>query len=217
MVRSPARNIGRGLQAGGRRRGQICRAPGWCGSRSKSHQGPPGRRRPGTTVGPDCHRGPGRRRTGLRSGHVPHPRAARRPGQAPDTAVGRARGPGLLLTRHPVPSATTRDPRGHSAAVRPGRPPPVARSSRRPPARLRRRGPQPAEHRRTLHQPAQAVARPGHPMRQARHRDPHPDHAREPVPAGTGSRTCCAQRSVRAASPESLAGGSTKVAGALKQ
>lgn len=36
-----------------------------------------------------------------------------------------------------VPPATTRDPRGHPAAVRPDRSPPAARPPRRPPARLR--------------------------------------------------------------------------------
>ncbi|WP_443067655.1 DUF6221 family protein [Streptomyces sp. NBC_01351] len=38
--------------------------------------------------------------------------------------------------------------------------------------RLRPRGLQAAEHHRTLHQPTQTVARPGHSMRQARHRLP---------------------------------------------
>ncbi|MFJ4526135.1 LysR substrate-binding domain-containing protein [Streptomyces sp. NPDC088810] len=53
-----------------------------------------------------------------------------------------------------VPSAATC---GAGESVRSSRSPPT-----RPPARLRPRGLQAAEHRRAVHQPPQAVARPGH-------------------------------------------------------
>lgn len=60
-------------------------------------------------------------RTRLRSGRGPHPRATKRARQAPNPAVGHARGPGPTP---PVPSGPTCERR------------------RRPPARLRRRDPQ---------------------------------------------------------------------------
>ncbi|MEU9298430.1 transposase [Streptomyces sp. NPDC048266] len=52
--------------------------------------------------------------------------------------------------------------RAVSAALRPGSEPQTARPARRPSAVLRPRGLQAAQHRRTLHQQAQARARPDH-------------------------------------------------------
>lgn len=89
-----------------------------------------------------------------------------------DSTPRRPGRPCVFLTRHPYPPAASGHPRGHSTAVRPGRSSPEARPTRRPPARLRQRGMQAAEHRRAVHQPPQAAARPGHTNRQARDRLP---------------------------------------------
>ncbi|WP_432132005.1 transposase [Streptomyces tendae] len=62
----------------------------------------------------------------------------------------------------------------------PGHPPQTPRQQRRQTTGLRPRGVQAAQHRRAVHQQAQAVARPGHPLRQDRHhlprRTPHRRH-----------------------------------------
>ncbi|MFC5639569.1 transposase [Streptomyces bullii] len=75
--------------------------------------------------------------------------------------------------------------------------PPAARPARRPSARLRQRGLQAAQHRRTVHQPPQAVARPGHTNRQARDRLPgrtpprgHP-HLDPTLTKETEPKGCC--------------------------
>lgn len=104
--------------------------------RRTEHQGPSGRRRPRTAPRLHRHRRPGRRCTRIRDGHVPHPSAPHRSGQAP----GRSGRPCVLLTCHPQPPAAPGHPRGHPAAIRPSRPPPAARPARRPPAQLRQRG-----------------------------------------------------------------------------
>ncbi|WP_425423914.1 hypothetical protein, partial [Streptomyces niveus] len=54
------------------------------------------------------------------------------------------------------------------ATHRPGRPPQTTRQPRRQTTGLRPRRLQAAQHRRALHQQTQAVARPGHPLRQNR-------------------------------------------------
>lgn len=77
-----------------------------------------------------------------------------RPRTRPEVVLG-DRAYSSRVIRGQIP---TRDPCRHSAAVRPGWSSSAARSRRRSPAGLRHRGVQTARRRRTMHQPAQAVA-----------------------------------------------------------
>ena len=79
-----------------------------------------------------------------------------------------ARRQGLLLPRDPHRTALTRSPSGHPATLGPDRPPQAPRIGWRPPARIRRHDLQGAQRHRAILQRSQALARPGHPLRQAR-------------------------------------------------
>ncbi len=134
-----------------------------------STKGPHRRRQPGTAPGPPRHHRPGRRRTSLRSCHGRRPCSAKRTRKTENPAGDRPGRSGVLVPRDPEPSPPTRYPRSPSPAVRPGRPSPTAGPRRRPTARLRRGGVHAAQRGRTMHQPDQAMARPGPANRQARH------------------------------------------------
>ena len=140
--------------------------------RRSEHESPLGQRQPCPAARGSHHRRPGRRRTGLRGRHGRHPRSAERARKTEDSAGCRPGRPCVFIPRDQEPSSSARDPCRHPPTFRPGRPPPPPRSKRRPATRFRRRGIQAAEHRRTMHQPSQAMARPGHANRQARHRLP---------------------------------------------
>ena len=75
--------------------------------------------------------------------------------------------------------------------------PPTPRLRRRQTTRFRRRDLQGSQRRRALLQPRQAVARPGHPLRQTRHHLPRRGHpVRDPHPP-INSRLSCTPRSLR--------------------
>jgi hypothetical protein len=93
----------------------------------------------------------------------------------PRTGPGRARnrpdkvlGDKAYSSRAPSVAAPSRDHRGDSRARRPARAPATAWSTWRTPGELRRRDLQGTQRRRALLQRLQAMARPGHAIRQAR-------------------------------------------------
>ncbi len=79
---------------------------------------------------------------------------------------------GILRPRPPPAAPLPWHHRRHPRTLRPDPQPGTTRLTRRTPTRLRRRGLPRPQRRRTLLQHRQAVARPGHPLRQARHRLP---------------------------------------------
>lgn len=139
-------------------------------SRRLEHKDPPRQRQPCTAPRPPCHRGPDGRRPGLRDLHGRHPSSARRSRKTKDPTRCRPGGPRVLLPCDPKSPSPTRHWSCHPAALRSGRPPTAARPCRRSPTGFGRRGIQAAQHGRTLHQPDQAAARPGHADGQARPR-----------------------------------------------
>ena len=157
---------------GGARPGRTRRPRPRTLPRRPKHESPPRQRQPCTALGLSRHRRPGGRRPCLRDRHGQHPCSAKRTRPTQNPTRCRPGGPRLLIPRDPQLPSATRNPSCHPPAIRPGRPPAAARPRRRPPTSLQRRGLQTAQRRRTVHQPTQAVARPGHANGQARHRLP---------------------------------------------
>ncbi|MTE17985.1 transposase [Streptomyces sp. TRM43335] len=103
------------------------------------------------------------------------------PPWTPPHQAGRGPGrQGVLLARDPHPPEQTRYPRGDPGTGRSTGQPDAARKSRWQTACLRPGGAQAAQHRRTVHQPPQAVAWHRHPLREDR------DH----LPGRTPHRGC---------------------------
>lgn len=156
--------------AGARKRGsrpdRTRRPCAWTLPRRPEHEGPPRQRQPCTPPRPLRHRRPSWRRPGLRDRHGRHPCSAK----TEDPTRCRPGGPRVLIPRDPKTPPPTWNPRCHPPAVRPTRPPSAARPRRRSPTGFRRRGVSATQRGRAMHQPAEAVARPGHANGQARHR-----------------------------------------------
>lgn len=144
----------RGLQAPGRTRRPCARTL----PRRSQYEGSPRRRQPCTPPGSPGHRRPGGRRPGLRDCHGRHPCSAKRTCKTEDPNRCRPRRPRVLIPRDPKPPPPARNPRCHSPAVRPGRPPSAARPHGWPTTRFRRRGVRAAQRGQTMRQPARTVA-----------------------------------------------------------
>ena len=113
--------------------------------------------------------------------------APRRTGPAPEAARPGDRRQGLLAPLDPPSAAAARICFTCPETLRPDRPTHGQGLSRRPATGLRRRRLPGPQRRRTLLQPAQAVPRPGHPLRQTRSPTTAPNSPSPPSSSGSAN------------------------------